>query len=102
MSWDSSLADTVYQPNPQRPASTLDAQRVRVSVRDTNGGNTYGYLGYVADTMRLVYNIATHTTTVALDFVYIGNSTTATLKWRVPWNGITVPGSGVTLAGVAF
>lgn len=102
LTWDASLTDILYQPNYQRAIETLDAQKARICLRDTNGGNTYGYIGYLPTTMRLVYNIATHTTDVDKYYIYLGNSTTASVKWRIPWDGDTIPGTGITVAGVTF
>lgn len=61
-----------------------------------------GYLGQHTDIVREVYNIATHDTNGDGTRACVGSTTVASVKFTIPFHSGTVPGSGVTRAGIRY
>jgi hypothetical protein len=91
----------LFQPDSQRAVPSYDTQRLALYVRDTNTGGQYGLLGYV-DLIKAAYNVPTHDTNVGLTKAVFGAATLGSIKLVVDWDGVTLPGSGGTAAGVSF
>lgn len=64
--------------------------------------NQVGATGQMHSFFCEVYNVSTHDTNGAGTRAAFGNTTLATIKLTIPWSSGTVPGSGVTRAGVQF
>jgi hypothetical protein len=103
------ILEDALQPSTESGSSVHDALPIRVVVSSvatsTYGSprNRSGYVGNVnTNVMLMVDNVASESTNVALTRAYFGSSTAANTKHSVPWDGVTVPGSTLTRAGVTF
>jgi len=95
------------QPNTQISPTTYNSFPVGVAMGEfassVGGACWSSYLGKLNTNMiREVYNLATHDTNTALTRAVFGTATVADTKWCVPWDGVTVPGTGATRVGVVF
>lgn len=95
------------QPNVQFSPTTYNELPVGVSVGErvpTSGDSSWSsFLGKFDPAMlRETYNVPTHDTNVGRTRAVFGSGTVAETKWTVPWDGVTVPGTGVTRDGVTF
>ena len=59
---------------------------------------TLGTIGF----FKYVVNVETHMLTPDLRNVVLGTGVVNDIKMLVPWDGVTVPGTGISRSGVVF
>ena len=101
VSQDNSWLATTFQPNTQRSPAGHDLLDIPLVVNDAQGTASYGYLGKI-ELVQMAFNVPTHDTNGPATKAFFGDTAAATLKWVVPWDGATVPGSGGTRNGIQF
>lgn len=88
-----------FQPNVQ--ADPADYEDFPVIVR-CNESPYYGYLG-IADTMRYASNRTQMSLNTPMTTIHLGADLTLNNhRWLLPWDGVTDPGSGLTVSGTMF
>ncbi len=66
-------------------------------------GASPGWVGNINPSLiSRVYNVANLQTNAAATKAYMGDTTVASAKFAVPWDGGAAPGSGLTRAGRTF
>ncbi len=102
------VLENIVQPNTEPTTAEHDAFPIRVAVSGIgrNPGGRNWRSGYVGDLptnlIQVVDNVATETTNAALTRAFLGINTVTSYKHSVPWDGVTVPGTTLTRAGVTF
>lgn len=87
-----------HQPNVQFAVPEFDILPVILLM---NENPDYGCIGQV-DAMRLAFNVMSTTLTDDKKWIMLGNNTRSYTKNVIPWDGVTVPRSGITRAGSTF
>jgi len=91
--------DITYQPNNLISPVEFEGSPISVFQRESVGG-TLGLAGFLpTELVAAFYNTSNHNTNAAADRAYIGDSTVATVKWGIPWDGGAVPGTNNTRTG---
>lgn len=91
-----------FQPNKAFQATAIEEWPLFLCAAEAP--SAYGMLG-TYDFVRHSYNVASHTLRDPdSDRVWLGDGNTSTnsRKTSIPWDGVTVPGSGVVREGVGF
>lgn len=97
----SGVTTSTFQPNPQ--VAEWDELDIYLRASDATPPTQYGLVGKIDPAnLSLVYAIAVQDTNLGLTKVAFGPPTFSYGKVLMPWDGVTVPGSGVTQAGVQF
>ena len=86
------------QPNKLITPNEYEAYPPIVGVSDQ--GTLTGYLGQGFPFVKEIYNVPTFNFPTNKTSIVLGNSTTASYKFHMPWDGATTPKSGATRAGV--
>lgn len=95
------LDSATYQPNGE--AGGFDILDAFVRKHETVAPTKYGLFGRIDPSLlAFVFGLATHDTNVGQTKVVIGGNTANLIKWLIPWDGVTTPGSGVTRNGIQF
>lgn len=90
---------TTMEPSNQYAAATYIEHRLPLYCSEA--GHT-GQVGFIDPFIRQLYNATTLTTLATKARILIGTATTADGKISLPWDGVTVPKTGVTRDGVSF
>ena len=101
--WSSvqALDSALMQPN--LVVGESDRLDVFLRVADASVPSQYGLVGKIDPSLlAFVSNVPTLTTNAAKTVAVFGSSNVSHTKYLVPWDGVTVPGSGPALAGVQF
>ncbi len=97
-----SYADSTDQ-QPNRLVPGYDIIDAFVRMQDATSPSQYGFFGKIdPNFLAFVYNtfpLATNSTKTRCVF---GTTTKAAIKWLLPWDGATIPGSGLSQTGVQF
>lgn len=92
--------NTQAQPNRAYATPSYDEFPLLVGLFEPN--DQVGVMGQSYNFFRESYNVSTHDTNVQGTRAAFGTAVQASIKLTVPWHSGTVPGSGVTRAGVQF
>lgn len=92
--------NTLAQPNRAFAVPMFDEFPMLVGIAEQP--NQVGACGQIYDFFREVYNVATHDTNNDGTRAAFGGTTVAAIKLTIPWYSGTVPGSGVSRAGIQF
>jgi len=95
------LSSSLLQPNTLVSPAQYDQLDMVLRLVDPNVPTRYGLFGKL-DAMPFVYNVPTHATNVGKTKVVFGPTPIAQYKVLMPWDGVTVPGSGGTVTGIQF
>lgn len=93
---------TTGQPNGLFTPAQYDLMPMWVRLIESPIFGNLGTFGAADQFNLFCYNVPQYSTSLTKDRIVFGNSTTATLKIAVPWDGATVHGSNFTRAGVTF
>ena len=97
--WLDEIFTTTYQPNLSTNPTSYDNQPIHLWFSEAP---YFGYAGSI-EFINVVYNVLTHDTSTDLSKCVFGGLTTAAAhKLLVPWNGVTIPGSGASNTGSIF
>ena len=97
-SYDDVLA-SAYQPDADGGRDLLP---VYFGSYDSNDGAADRGLRSQSELLKAVYGVASEDTINSLEYFVIGNSSTTSRKYVVPWDGATTPGSGFDRSGTDF
>lgn len=92
--------NTQAQPNRAYATPSYDEFPLLIGLFEPN--DQVGVLGQSYNFYRESYNVSTHDTNTQGTRAAFGTAVQATVKLTVPWHSGTVPGSGVTRAGIQF
>lgn len=88
---------------PNGYTSSYDYHDIWLAMTDATVPTKFGLFGKLDTSLiATVPNIATQSTNTAKDRCFLGSATLLHYKWAIRWDGLTTPGSGSTLAGIAF
>lgn len=98
----SSLGNSIYQKNNLASGTPYDVIDVFICMDDSTGP-TQGLIGKLnVSDIAVTYNMPNFDTNVGKTRVCIGDSSLASWKWLIPWNGSTTPNSTASQTGVQF
>ncbi len=93
--------DTQYSPNPLVPG--FDIFDAFVRMHDATSPSQYGFFGKIDPSfLAFVCNANSLSTNSTKTRCVFGSSTKSHAKWLLPWDGATIPGSGLSQTGVQF
>jgi hypothetical protein len=94
------------QPNTQYSPVSYNDFPVALAIGEYSSVQSSSWVSFLGkfstNMLREVYNIPTHDTNADLTRAIFGSATLADSQWCVPWDGVTVPGTGITRDGVTF
>lgn len=93
---DTMNSEVDLHPNPQFATPAYDLSPFVLGIRDAP---YFGFVGFL-DWLRLAWNVPYYDTSSDKKLVFLGSATQADRKLVMPWDGVTIPGSGLTRGGV--
>jgi hypothetical protein len=95
------LNDPLQSPNGY--VSAWDIHDLFLRMEDATSPTRFGTFGKIDPLMlSMVPRFTTHDTNVGKTKACLGSTALATYKFLFPWDGVTTPGTGVSLTGVQF
>jgi hypothetical protein len=95
------MNDPLHEPNAL--VGEWDIHEYALRLEDSTVPTKYGTFGrFDPDMLGTVVRVSTHDTNVGKTKAILGANGANTYKFLFPWDGVTVPGSGVSVTGIQF